>query len=70
MKVTKDSIRKSTGLKRLPKRFKLFTTCGWLYDVLKANGFHLKRHLWGQTYWVVYRSLDTEQATINWRIHK
>jgi hypothetical protein len=65
MKVTKDSIRTLTGRIRLPKRFLMFVSGSWLYDVLKANA--IPKHLWSQTYWVVLRSLDFKHMTITWR---
>jgi hypothetical protein len=65
MKVTKDSIRTLTGRRRLPKRFWMFVSGSWLYDVLKANA--IPRHLWSQTYWVVLRSLDNSRMTLTWR---
>ena len=67
IKVTKDSMRKLTGLKRLPKRCRMFVSGLWLYDVLKANGRHQKYHLWCETYWVICRSLDTKHLSIRWR---
>jgi hypothetical protein len=70
MRVSKDSIRNLVGLKRLPKRFRMFVAGSWLYDVLKANGLHERKHLWSQTYWVVCRSLDTNRMTLNWRAGK
>jgi len=70
IKVTKDSIRTLVGLKRLPRRFRMFVAGSWLYDVLKANGLHEQIHLWNQTYWVVLRSLDTKHLILNWRVDK
>jgi hypothetical protein len=68
MKVTKDSIRTLVGLKRLPRRFRMYVAGCWLYDVLKANNIPI--HLWSQTYWVVLRSLDTKRMAITWRAGK
>jgi hypothetical protein len=70
IKITKDSLRTLTGLKRLPKRFRMFVAGSWLYDVLKANGLHEKIHLWNQTYWVTCRSLNAKLSLISWRVDK
>jgi hypothetical protein len=69
-RVTKDSVRGIVGLKRLPKRFRMYVAGLWLYDVLKANGLHKKYKLWSETYWVVCKSLDTDRLTIQWRACK
>jgi hypothetical protein len=70
IKVTKDSVRKLVGLKRLPRRFRMFVAGVWVYDLLKANGLHEHIHLWNQRYWVVCKSLTPKLAGITWRIDK
>ena len=65
IRVSKDSIRTLVGLKRLPRRIRMYVAGCWLYDVLKANEITI--HLWSQTYWVVLRSLDTKRMAITWR---
>jgi hypothetical protein len=68
IKVSKDSIRTLVGLKRLPKRFRMYVAGSWLYDVLKANA--ITNHLWNEAYWVVLRSLDSKLMTITWKACK
>ena len=68
IKVTKASIRTLVGLKRLPRRFRMYVAGCWLYDVLKAN--KINKHLWSQTYWVVLRSLDAQRMALTWKACK
>lgn len=70
MKVTKSSVRKLVGLKRLPKKFRMLVAGCWLYDVLKANDLHEKIHLWEMRYWVTCHSLNNKSLIINWRTDK
>ena len=67
-RITKESVRALVGLKRLPKRLRMYVAGCWLYDVLKANNISVS--LWAQSYWVVIRSLDANRMTINWRACK
>ena len=67
--ITKESVRKLTRSKRLPKKFRMFVPGCWLLDVLKENSLENIR-LWNQTYWVSCRSMTPKQLAITWRIEK
>lgn len=65
MTVSKKSLRRFLGMKRLPDRFRMLVPGSWLYDVLKANRMHKLIQLGFLTYWVIGTSAGRKETMLN-----
>ena len=59
IRVSKESIRKSIGRKRIPRSWSLFISGGALYDILSMNGKIDKYHLMSKDYNIRVKELDS-----------